>query len=289
MVFQNFALYPHMTVHDNIALNLKIKGGLKREEIEERVNRVAKALQIEKHLSKRPRQLSGGGEQQRVGLARAMVRDPLVYLMDEPLSNLDAKLRHEMLSELRRFHEQVKKTIIYVCHDQDEAMALASRIVVLSQGRIVQSGTPEELYDHPATVFVASFIGSPPAMNLIRSVANGHSVALGSERIRTSTDFGQGRAVMVGVRPEGLSLSDDGEIVAEFRYSTMMGDMLLVTASLPDGTAVNALVPRKDVRGGQVLENSTLRFTARNSKVYIFDAETQRLVEEIDAGQANPY
>ena len=175
MVFQNQALYPHMTVYNNIALNLKMKGVLK-DEIDRRVNEVARVVGIGGILSRKPREISGG-QAQRVGLARAMIRDPVIYLMDEPLTGLDAKFRDEMREELINFHHMTKKSILYVTHDQIEAMSMANRIIVLNNGVIVQEGTPRELYDNPEHIFVATFVGSP-AMNIfnfIKSPANCHS------------------------------------------------------------------------------------------------------------------
>lgn len=168
MVFQNYALYPHMTVYENIALNMKVRG-VRREVIDEKVRRVAKVLKIEQLLFKRPGQLSGG-QAQRVALARAMVRDPSVYLMDEPLSNLDAKLRVEARAEIKRMKEMVNVPIVYVTHDQVEAMSLGDKVAVMNEGRVLQVGTPLELYDRPRNVFVATFVGNPP-MNVIPQIA----------------------------------------------------------------------------------------------------------------------
>ena len=189
MVFQNYALYPHMSVYDNMAYGLKI-AGLSKADIRERVERVAQWLELQALLERKPRQLSGG-QRQRVAMGRAMVREPQVFLFDEPLSNLDAKLRAQTRLEIRNLHRDLGITSLYVTHDQVEAMTLGQRMMVMNAGRVEQFGTPEEVYNRPASVFVASFMGSPP-MNLLRQ-APGLPV---------------GR--VLGVRPEHLQVSDTG-------------------------------------------------------------------------------
>ena len=164
MVFQNYALYPHMTVAENMSFGLKLRK-FPKAEIKQRVNNAARILDITELLARRPKQLSGG-QRQRVAMGRAIVRNPKVFLFDEPLSNLDAKLRVQMRTEIKRVHQKVKTTTVYVTHDQVEAMTLADRVVVMHHGKIEQIGTPNELYHHPKTRFVAGFIGSP-AMNFI--------------------------------------------------------------------------------------------------------------------------
>src|SRR5215204_4755338 len=184
MVFQDYALYPHMTVFENMAFSLRYRG-IDRQEIRRRVDEAARILDIEPYIARMPRQLSGG-QRQRVAMGRAIVRDPKVFLFDEPLSNLDAKLRVQMRTEIKRLRERVATTTIYVTHDQVEAMTLADRIVILNHGRIEQIGTPEEVYDTPATVFVAGFIGAPP-MNLLPAEG--------------LPDHSTRHGVLVGVRP----------------------------------------------------------------------------------------
>jgi multiple sugar transport system ATP-binding protein len=215
MVFQNYALYPHMTVRENIALNLKISRRPK-DEIARRVARAAQLLDIEPLLDRRPGQLSGG-QRQRVAMGRAIVRDPSVFLFDEPLSNLDAKLRVQMRSEIKSFHQTVGTTSIYVTHDQIEAMTLSDRIVVLNAGRIEQIGTPRELYQTPENVFVAGFIGSP-AMNFFDAVVANGADQCSAVRFADGTSLPlparlvaeDGTTVTVGIRPEHLMLSGDG-------------------------------------------------------------------------------
>lgn len=289
MVFQNFALYPHMTVYDNISLNLRLKK-FPRGEIQKRVEDVARILHIDSYLRKYPKQLSGG-EQQRVGLARAMVRDPSVYLMDEPLSNLDAKLRHEMLGELRNFHDRVGKTTIYVCHDQDEAMALADRIVILNSGKIVQIGDPTELYDHPMDAFVASFIGNPP-MNLLEcQVKNedGNSVLyFQGNAVTAKADLpDKASSVILGIRPESLVLDSKGPILADFDYTILSGSNSEIN-SLAAGKSLKAIV-RRDANNikeiSELKHGDPLRFSIGSGTMYVFDAETGQLVKEMNADE----
>ncbi|MDY2913539.1 MAG: sn-glycerol-3-phosphate ABC transporter ATP-binding protein UgpC [Candidatus Enteromonas sp.] len=194
MVFQSYALYPHMTVYNNMAFGLKIRH-LPKEEIDRRVREAAKILQIEEFLDRKPKALSGG-QRQRVALGRAIVRNAKVFLMDEPLSNLDAKLRVQMRSEIIKLHEAIGATTIYVTHDQTEAMTMASRIVVMSKGRVQQIGSPIEIYNHPANLFVATFIGSP-SMNVMKAeyeagkiiLANGVEIALGKDAVKAHDEF----------------------------------------------------------------------------------------------------
>jgi sn-glycerol 3-phosphate transport system ATP-binding protein len=206
MVFQNYALYPHMSVFDNMAYGLKIRG-LKRAEIRERVAKAAEILQLGELLQRKPRQLSGG-QRQRVAMGRAIVRDPQVFLFDEPLSNLDAKLRVQMRVEIRRLQEELGTTALYVTHDQVEAMTLADRLVVMNAGTAEQIGAPIALYERPATVFVAGFIGSP-AMNFLPAVGEGGELAVDGARLPAPHAVEPGRAVTLGLRPEHLALAPE--------------------------------------------------------------------------------
>jgi len=208
MVFQNYALYPHMSVYDNMAYGLKIRR-LAKADIDRRVNQAADILELEGLLQRKPRQLSGG-QRQRVAMGRAIVREPAVFLFDEPLSNLDAKLRVQTRLEIQKLHRRLKTTSLYVTHDQVEAMTLAQRMIVMNAGRAEQVGTPDDVYSRPATTFVASFIGSPP-MNLFkgRLSADGASFAAGEEMLitlpRPMTALA-GRELTLGVRPEHLQM-----------------------------------------------------------------------------------
>jgi multiple sugar transport system ATP-binding protein len=206
MVFQNYALYPHMTVLENMAFSLKLKGAPKAE-ITAKVNRAAEILGLTPLLERYPRQLSGG-QRQRVAMGRAIVRDPQVFLFDEPLSNLDAKLRVQMRSEIKALHQRLSTTTVYVTHDQVEAMTMADRIVVMQDGRVEQVGAPLELYDRPANLFVATFIGSP-AMNLIEGRITGEGFVTTSGLtlpLRLAPAGSQGQPALYGIRPEHFSL-----------------------------------------------------------------------------------
>jgi len=209
MVFQNYALYPHMNVYDNMAFGLKLRKTPK-DQIEARVRDAAKILQIEHLLGRKPKELSGG-QRQRVALGRAIVREPKVFLMDEPLSNLDAKLRVEMRSQISQLHRRLGTTIIYVTHDQVEAMTMGSRIVVMRDGIIMQVDTPLNLYDYPNNKFVAGFIGSPSMNFVTGKVQNGQFLIGGSSvapqgRLAESLRGYEGKDVIMGIRPEHLGL-----------------------------------------------------------------------------------
>ncbi|MBT3358161.1 MAG: sn-glycerol-3-phosphate import ATP-binding protein UgpC [Rhodospirillales bacterium] len=213
MVFQNYALYPHMTVYNNMAYGLKIRG-MSKTEIDERVNKAAEILELGDYLLRKPRQLSGG-QRQRVAMGRAIVREPAVFLFDEPLSNLDAKLRVQMRLEIKKLQQRLNITSVYVTHDQVEAMTLGDRLMVLSDGIVEQLGSPLELYDTPASVFVAGFIGSP-AMNFLegRIGEGGAAIELTGGGTLPISNGGAsahgGQTVTVGVRPEHFELADDG-------------------------------------------------------------------------------
>jgi multiple sugar transport system ATP-binding protein len=213
MVFQNYALYPHMTVAANMGFSLQLRGAPKQE-IEQRVNRAAGILGLQPYLERYPRQLSGG-QRQRVAMGRAIVRDPQVFLFDEPLSNLDAKLRVQMRTEIKELHQRLKTTTVYVTHDQIEAMTMADKIVVMHDGLVEQIGAPLELYDRPANLFVAGFIGSP-AMNTLKGTvrANGKLEFEGPAGVRLplsgAPGNSDGRPAIYGVRPEHFTISDDG-------------------------------------------------------------------------------
>ncbi|WP_454858068.1 ABC transporter ATP-binding protein [Rhizobium binxianense] len=218
MVFQSYALYPHMNVTENMAFNLKLSGKSKAE-IERRVAEAARMLDLGPLLKRKPSQLSGG-QRQRVAMGRAIVRDPAVYLFDEPLSNLDAKLRVQMRAEIKSLHQKVKTTAIYVTHDQIEAMTLADRVVVLNGGRIEQVGRPLDLYRKPENLFVAGFIGSP-SMNFLDATGfptpNG-SVARLSDGTEIRLDPGlsvhEGRPLVIGLRPENLVPRGEGSVIS---------------------------------------------------------------------------
>ena len=221
MVFQSYALYPHMTVFDNMAFGLKLEKR-SNDEINERVNDAAKILQIQDYLDRKPKQLSGG-QRQRVAIGRAITRKPKVFLFDEPLSNLDAALRVQMRVELAKLHDQLNATMIYVTHDQTEAMTLANDIVVLDQGIVSQKGTPMDLYNSPKNLFVAGFIGSPK-MNFIESSViskNSNSSELdilGSGKLsipKVLSNISEGDKIKIGIRPEHLEINQISDVVWE--------------------------------------------------------------------------
>jgi ABC-type sugar transport system ATPase subunit len=247
MVFQSYALYPHLTVRQNIAFSLSLAHA-SRQVQDEKVGKVSKMLQLDELLDRRPAQLSGG-QRQRVAIGRALVRDPKVFLFDEPLSNLDAALRSQMRVELAKLHQDVKTTMIYVTHDQIEAMTLADKIVVLDKGVISQAGSPLELYNRPANKFVASFIGSP-AMNFVRAdVAskNGdaYTVTLPGGRTATINSRGgatSGKTVEIGVRPEHLTLGAPGVDGASFDGTLSIVEQLGNTTLLYVDTAGGTLI-----------------------------------------------
>jgi len=210
MVFQSYALYPHMTVAENMAFSLKMNGAPK-DEIDQRVANAAKILSLEPLLERQPKQLSGG-QRQRVAMGRAIVRDPQVFLFDEPLSNLDAKLRVQMRTEIKALHQRLGTTMIYVTHDQIEAMTMADRIVVLNEGMVSQVGAPLELYDRPANVFVAGFIGSP-AINLFHGKINGGVFQANDGpafSVPNLSHIAAHQEVILGIRPEHFRLTDSG-------------------------------------------------------------------------------
>ncbi|MFV0799136.1 sn-glycerol-3-phosphate ABC transporter ATP-binding protein UgpC [Brucella sp. MAB-22] len=209
MVFQSYALFPHMTARENIGFGPRIRGE-KSEETAAKVDRAASILNLHSYLDRYPRQLSGG-QRQRVAMGRAIVREPSVFLFDEPLSNLDAQLRVQMRTEIKALHQRLKSTVIYVTHDQIEAMTMADRIVVMNQGRIQQIGAPLDLYDRPANKFVASFIGSP-SMSFIPGTVSGGVFRTGEgEEIAVGVGSSETRQVEAGIRPENFTVAPDGK------------------------------------------------------------------------------
>lgn len=233
MVFQDYALYPHKNLFDNMAFGLRLRK-TPEAEIQQRVMDTARLLRIEHMLNRKPAALSGG-QRQRVAIGRAIVRQPKVFLFDEPLSNLDAQLRGEMRTEIKRLHQRLGATIIYVTHDQVEAMTLADRIVVLSAGHKMQYATPRDVYNSPAALFVAGFTGSPP-MNLVEGVLEGEHVLLGDARIALPAALAQAaaraKAVTFGIRPENIALQaghETTEVPANVVLSEPLGAETLVT------------------------------------------------------------
>jgi multiple sugar transport system ATP-binding protein len=277
MVFQNYALYPHMTVRQNMAFSLMLAKQDKAT-IDAKVGRAAEILALTPLLERYPRQLSGG-QRQRVAMGRAIVRNPQVFLFDEPLSNLDAKLRVAMRSEIKELHQRLKTTSIYVTHDQIEAMTMGDKIVVMRDGRIEQTGSPLELYDHPANLFVAGFIGSP-AMNFLpgtlRRAAGGARVDLNDgTQLPAPLNAGgiDGQPVIVGTRPEHLTLSDGGGIPARVVVVEPTGAETLVLCRHADAELAAVFRERHDFSPGR-----TIHLHPDLQRAHLFDASTgQRL------------
>ncbi|MDE6947070.1 MAG: sn-glycerol-3-phosphate ABC transporter ATP-binding protein UgpC [Anaeroplasmataceae bacterium] len=288
MVFQSYALYPHMTVFNNLAFALQLRR-VPREEIKERVDEAAKILGLEKFLDRYPRQLSGG-QNQRVALGRAIVRNAKVFLMDEPLSNLDAKLRVTMRGELTKLHRKLGSTTIYVTHDQIEAMTMASRIVVMRDGRIQQVGTPKEIYEHPANVFVGGFIGTPP-MNFIHgkidksgkftSLDGSQTVQIPMGKMDLVTKGGYlDKDVMLGIRPEDIH--DNPVVVETYKDSIvkvtvdmaeLLGAETNIYATIGNDSFIASVPARDDLAKGSSVE---LAFDMNHC--HLFDSETEMAI-----------
>ncbi|MCL1986778.1 MAG: sn-glycerol-3-phosphate ABC transporter ATP-binding protein UgpC [Firmicutes bacterium] len=290
MVFQNYALYPHMTVYDNMAFGLKLRKTPKAE-IEKRVNEAAKILAIENLLDRRPKALSGG-QRQRVAMGRAIVREPQVFLMDEPLSNLDAKLRVQMRTEITKLHQRLQTTFIYVTHDQTEAMTLGTRIVVMKDGVIQQVDSPVNLYNKPNNLFVAGFIGSPQ-MNLLDAVIKKegndvfatigeYNIKLLEGKAKAVEDGGYvGKQVVLGIRPEDLhdeeaviSAAGQGAIVdAGVEVTELLGAEVFLYLTIAGQQVTARVNPRSTAKTGD-----TIKMAFDLNKVHIFDKETERAV-----------
>ena len=265
MVFQNYALYPHMTVYDNMAFSLTLAGASK-DRIQQEVNRAAGILGLGQFLGRYPRQLSGG-QRQRVAMGRAIVRNPQVFLFDEPLSNLDAKLRVQMRAEIKDLHQRLKVTTVYVTHDQIEAMTMADKIVAMSEGNVEQIGTPLDLYDHPTNLFVASFIGSP-AMNLLKGEIAGDQFRDREGRGAAAAE-GDGRAARrLRHPPEYIRLSPDSGIEARVHLVEPMGSETQVSVRLGETPLVCTFRERVNARPGDII-----RIMPDRSLAHVFDAE----------------
>ncbi|MCT4598525.1 MAG: sn-glycerol-3-phosphate ABC transporter ATP-binding protein UgpC [Vallitalea sp.] len=289
MVFQNYALYPHMTVYDNMAFGLKLRKTPKPE-IQKRVTEAARILDIEHLLDRKPKALSGG-QRQRVAMGRAIVREPKVFLMDEPLSNLDAKLRVQMRLEISKLHQRLQTTIIYVTHDQVEAMTLGTRIVVMKDGFIQQVDTPTNLYENPQNLFVAGFIGSPQ-MNFINAkvVKNGNNVDLVFEsntitlpenKGKKLVDSGYvGKEIVMGIRPQDIH---DSEIFLESSPKSIINAKVNVTEMLGSETFLYVSVDSYDVTArvdprSKAKPNDKVKLAMDLNRIHIFDKETERVI-----------
>ncbi len=264
MVFQTYALYPHKTVAENMGFALKVSR-VNKSEIAERVREAAEILSLTEYLDRKPRHLSGG-QRQRVAMGRAIVRDPEVFLFDEPLSNLDAKLRIQMRTEIKQLHQRLKTTTVFVTHDQIEAMTLADRVVVMQAGLIEQIGTPLELYDYPCNIFVATFIGAP-SMNLLQAeLANG-SVSVGGRHFPGPSGAG---SVKLGVRPEHLQLAEDG-LPMTVKVVEPTGSETMVFLDFQNQDVVAVFRERHEFSIGQ-----TIQLQPDPEKLHVFDADSHK-------------
>lgn len=288
MVFQNYALYPHMNVYENMAFGLKLRK-LPKAEIDKRVKEAAQILGITEYLDRKPKALSGG-QRQRVALGRAIVREPKVFLMDEPLSNLDAKLRVQMRAEILKLHEKLQTTFIYVTHDQTEAMTMASRIVIMRDGIIQQVGSPKEVYEAPANIFVGGFIGSP-AMNFVKGkiVADGDKLTFVKNEVKIEIPEGKGKIlrernyvnkeVYLGIRPEDIHdepvflESVTSRIKAKVEVSELTGAEKFVHIAIGGDTIVARLDARSQAEMGHEIE---IAFDP--NRIHFFDAETEERI-----------
>ena len=271
MVFQSYALYPHMNVYENMSFGLKIEKKSK-EEIETKVMQAAKILKIEELLERKPKQLSGG-QRQRVAIGRAITRNPKIFLFDEPLSNLDAALRAEMRVEISKLHKQIKTNMIYVTHDQGEAMTLADRIVILNHGNIEQVGNPDEIYNDPSNVFVAQFIGTPK-MNILKitsdKIISNHEVNFLDNKIKIDGINFTKKNYYFGIRPEHFEVSDNSEYKFNPKIELIenLGNEKIAYIKI-DNHDISAKIPSQNTIGNQ------LGFSSKN--IFVFDENGTRL------------
>jgi multiple sugar transport system ATP-binding protein len=281
MVFQNYALYPHMTVYENMAFGLRIKK-INKDDIDKRVNEAAKILDIEKFLDRKPKALSGG-QRQRVAVGRAIVRQPKVFLFDEPLSNLDAKLRIQMRAEISSLRRRLNATMIYVTHDQMEAMTMADKIVVYKDGKIQQTGSPLHLYKHPVNKFVAGFIGSPPMNFLTVTVVDEDDFVIldeGGFKLKPDAQHAEAlrkyvnKDIYLGIRPEDLILNDDAEAANSIPLTVNVVEPLGADTTLRLNTKTQCLVARTDPNRDFTM-NEEVRFVPYMEKARYFDKETE--------------
>ena len=262
MVFQNYALYPHMTVYNNMAYGLKNRG-ISKQEIEDKVNEVAKLLEIDPYLSRKPSMLSGG-QRQRVAMGRAIVRNPKIFLFDEPLSNLDAKLRNQMRLEIKKLQRQMGVTSIFVTHDQTEAMTLGDRIVVINNGIVEQVGTPKDIYSKPNTKFVAEFIGSPQ-MNIFNCKIDNGIAKIDNNSFNLNKSINIDDA-SIGIRPDDIQISDSGSISCKANLVEYLGSDMIIYSSIGNQEFSCKLSSKIDVKAGD-----EFKFDIQPSLVHVFD------------------
>lgn len=284
LVFQNYALYPHLTVRQNILFpleNLKGKDRLSKEEMQKKVDEAARLVQIDGLMDRRPRELSGG-QQQRVAIARALVKRPKVLLLDEPLSNLDARLRIQTREEIRRIQRETKITTIFVTHDQEEAMSISDLIIVMKDGVVQQIGKPQEVYDSPANLFVAKFLGTPP-INVFDGRIRDGRLWIGGDAVLDLKGV-MDQEVYVGIRPEGFVLNDKGALGCTLRGVEVMGrDISVVSVNdAAAGPAVRSIVGAEDRLTQEARhkpEGSPIRFDVLPRKVFLFDRRTEEKID----------
>ena len=277
MVFQNYALYPHLTVEKNIQFpleNLKGADKLSKEEMSKRVLEAAKLVQIDHLLERKPNELSGG-QQQRVAIARALVKLPRVLLLDEPLSNLDARLRLQTREEIRRIQQETQITTIFVTHDQDEAMSISDMIVVMKDGIVQQIGKPQNVYDDPVNLFVAKFLGTPP-INVFSGEVKNEQLYIGSEAV-LSTPGVADQSVHVGIRPEGFVLKEDGPLSCDLVRLEVMGrDVSIVsTHEKSQNVTIRSII---DADEGRSLPTGKVHFALKPAKVFLFSTDTEERI-----------
>lgn len=280
LVFQNYALYPHLSVHDNIMFplqNLKGQDRLSKEVMEQKVLEAAALVQIETLLERKPSELSGG-QQQRVAIARALVKSPRVLLLDEPLSNLDARLRLKMREELRRIQQETQVTTVFVTHDQEEAMSISDRIVVMKDGLIQQIGAPQTVYENPTNLFVARFLGTPP-INVFRGKVRQGGLFIGKERVLEVQDIADG-PVYAGIRPEGFELCEDGPFSLEILRVEVMGRDISLVAAHPEfeGETLRIIIGSENLKN---VPEKTARFRLKRWKVHLFDASSETCLDKV--------
>ena len=273
MVFQNYALYPHLTVKENIVFpleNLRGKDRLSKEEMSAKAFEVARLVQIEEYMDRRPSKLSGG-QQQRVAIARALVKMPRVLLLDEPLSNLDARLRLQTREEIRRIQKETGITTVFVTHDQEEAMSICDIIVLMKDGVIQQIGGPQEVYDNPCNLFVSKFLGTP-AINVFDAYVKDHKVYIGDDYI-FDKDIEDGELI-VAIRPEGMILDDNGNLTCDFIRREVMGkDHSIVCKNKYCGANIRAIVSGDTF---VVDDREKIKFSLKQDKVYVFDKRSEK-------------